>query len=94
MNKTAMSVTGRIVEEVAQCGIKLVASLPDTWISDLIEAFDRDQRFVHVPVNRFVVLEVEPIGKKLKEPPIEGPEMKHLFGRSVERAAGIKIFDE
>lgn len=52
MNKTATSVTGRIVEEVAKCGIKLVASLPDTWISDLIEAFDRDQRFVHVPVNR------------------------------------------
>ena len=52
MNKTATSVTGRIVEEVAKCGIKLVASLPDTWISDLIEVFDRDERFVHVPVNR------------------------------------------
>ncbi|MGH7775269.1 MAG: hypothetical protein ACREQA_23830 [Candidatus Binatia bacterium] len=45
-------ITAQIVEEVAQCRIKLVASLPDTWISDLIEAFDQDQRFIHVPVNR------------------------------------------
>lgn len=47
-----MQITGRIVEEVARCGIKLVASLPDTWIAELIEAFDRDERFTHVPVNR------------------------------------------
>jgi sulfopyruvate decarboxylase alpha subunit len=46
------SVTRQIVEEVAGAGIKLVASLPDTWISDLIEAFDQDPRFIHVPVNR------------------------------------------
>src|SRR3990170_2588945 len=46
------------------------------------------------PGHSFVVLEVEPCGKKLKEPPIEGPEMKYLFGRSVERAAGVRIFDE
>jgi sulfopyruvate decarboxylase alpha subunit len=52
MDKRAMQITGRIVEEVARCGIKLVASLPDTWIAELIEAFDRDERFTHVPVNR------------------------------------------
>lgn len=46
------NVAARIVEETAKCGIKLVASLPDTWISDLIEAFDKDDRFIHVPVNR------------------------------------------
>lgn len=44
--------------------------------------------------HKFVVLEVKPVGKKLKEPPFEGPEMKYLFGRSIERAAGLKIFDE
>ncbi|MBI2357869.1 MAG: hypothetical protein HYV04_02975 [Deltaproteobacteria bacterium] len=49
---------------------------------------------VLVPGHKFVVLEVERVGKKLKEPPFEGPEMKYLFGRSIERAAGIKIFDE
>ena len=48
----ATGITAQIVEEVARCGIRLVASLPDTWISDLIRAFDKDERFVHVPVNR------------------------------------------
>lgn len=52
MRNAATGNTGRIVEEVAGCGIKVVASLPDTWISDLIEAFGRDERFIHVPVNR------------------------------------------
>jgi len=44
--------TRRIVAELAKCGIKLVASLPDDWVSDLIDAIDRDDRFRHVPVNR------------------------------------------
>ena len=52
MAKAATGITTQIVEEVAKCGIQLVASLPDTWISDLIEAFDKDERFLHVPVNR------------------------------------------
>lgn len=49
---------------------------------------------VLVPGHKFVVLEVERVGKKLKEPPMEAPEMKYLFGRSIERASGVKIFDE
>lgn len=52
MDRSIAGITRQIVEEVAGCGIKLVASLPDTWISDLIEAFDEDPRFTHVPVNR------------------------------------------
>ena len=52
MERPKIGVTKQIVEEVAKSGIKLVASLPDTWIADLIEAFDQDQRFTHVPVNR------------------------------------------
>lgn len=52
MDKGATRITGRILDEVARCGVRLVASLPDTWISELIGAFDRDQRFIHVPVNR------------------------------------------
>ena len=47
MAKAATGITAQIVEEVAKCGIQLVASLPDTWISDLIEAFDKDERFLH-----------------------------------------------
>ena len=47
MANAATGITARIVGEVAKCGVKLVASLPDIWISDLIGAFDKDQRFVH-----------------------------------------------
>ncbi len=44
--------TRGIVAELAECGIKLVASLPDDWVCDLIDAIDRDDRFRLVPVNR------------------------------------------
>ena len=42
----------RIGDELADCGVKLVASLPDNWISELIRSIDGDARFRHVPVNR------------------------------------------
>ena len=42
----------RIAEELAKCNVRLVASLPDNWLMDLIDTIDRDQRFVHVRVNR------------------------------------------
>ena len=48
----ADAVTQRIVDAAADCGISLVASLPDGWITRLITQFDRDQRFRHVAVNR------------------------------------------
>lgn len=48
----AAEVARKIVDEAASAGIRLVASLPDTWIAELIQAFDRDSRFLHVPVNR------------------------------------------
>jgi len=41
-----------IADELASCGVKLVASLPDNWIMDVIKTMERDDRFVHVPVNR------------------------------------------
>jgi sulfopyruvate decarboxylase subunit alpha len=42
----------QIADELAACGVKLVASLPDNWVMDLINTIERDERFVHVPVNR------------------------------------------
>jgi len=42
----------RIADELAECGVKLVASLPDNWISELITHLEGDVRFTHVPVNR------------------------------------------
>ena len=41
-----------IAEQCGDAGISLVASLPDDWISLLIDTFDNDAHFNHVPVNR------------------------------------------
>ena len=45
-------VAAAIAAAAADCGISLVASLPDGWITSLIERFEADARFRHVPVNR------------------------------------------
>ena len=42
----------RIADVAAECGISLVASLPDGWITTLITQFANDARFRHVAVNR------------------------------------------
>src|SRR2546421_10619968 len=47
-----METPRRIADELAECGVKLVASLPDNWIGELITHLEGDQRFRHVPVNR------------------------------------------
>ncbi len=52
MSGPSREVAAAIAERVAGCGIELVASLPDGWIAALIEEFDADGRFDHVPVNR------------------------------------------
>jgi sulfopyruvate decarboxylase subunit beta len=59
-------------------------------LEDLQGDFDRAVRGAGYS---FVVLEVEPAGAHLEEPPIEGPEMKYRFGRHIERLAGVKVFD-
>jgi len=41
-----------VIEQIAACGIELVASLPDNWLADVIRGIDKDERFRHVPVNR------------------------------------------
>ena len=46
------NIAANIAEELAGCGVKLVASLPDNWLMGLITTIDRDKRFVHVRVNR------------------------------------------
>jgi sulfopyruvate decarboxylase TPP-binding subunit len=46
------AVAGHIADAAAECGISLVASLPDGWITGLIAHFDGDSRFRHVAVNR------------------------------------------
>jgi sulfopyruvate decarboxylase subunit beta len=59
-----------------------------------IEALARDfDQTVRVEGYTFIVLEVEPAGRRLEEPPIEGPEMKYRFGRHIEQLTGVKVFD-
>lgn len=58
-------------------------------LDDLRRDFDR---VVRGGGPSLVVLEVEPVGRKLHEAPIEGPDLKYRFGRAVERAAGIRVF--
>jgi sulfopyruvate decarboxylase subunit alpha len=41
-----------LIDAAADCGISLVASLPDGWITPLIGKLEADTRFRHVPVNR------------------------------------------
>jgi sulfopyruvate decarboxylase TPP-binding subunit len=48
----ADKVAQRIADVAAGCGISLVASLPDGWITRLITQFAGDARFRHVAVNR------------------------------------------
>src|ERR1044071_10190083 len=41
-----------IADQIAACGVKLVASLPDKWLMDVIDTVKTDSRFIHVSVNR------------------------------------------
>lgn len=50
-DKTAAIAT-QIADELSSCGVKLVASLPDNWLMDVIETISGDRRFIHIPVNR------------------------------------------
>jgi len=52
VTEKAATVATRIADELASCGVKLVASLPDNWLMDVIKTIEHDDRFTHVPVNR------------------------------------------
>src|SRR5947209_17203536 len=52
MNDKPSDIGRRIADELAGCGVKLVASLPDNWLTGVIDAVERDDRFLHIPVNR------------------------------------------
>ena len=41
-----------VADQAADCGVELVASLPDNWMAEVIRTFDKDNRFRHILVNR------------------------------------------
>jgi sulfopyruvate decarboxylase subunit alpha len=47
-----LNVAKLITEQLVECPIKLVASLPDNWINPLLDAVDAEKRLTHIPVNR------------------------------------------
>jgi sulfopyruvate decarboxylase subunit beta len=59
-------------------------------VDGLAQALDE---ILLVPGHIFAVLEVEPLGRRLPSPPLDGPEMKFRFGRYLERTGSPQIFD-
>jgi thiamine pyrophosphate-dependent acetolactate synthase large subunit-like protein len=48
---------------------------------------------VRDPGHAFAVLHVEPLGRHLQSPSLDGPEVKFRFGRYLERTGGRPVFD-
>ena len=44
--------------------------------------------------HAFSVLEVAPLGERVPDPPMDGPECKFRFGRYLERTYGVKVFSD
>ena len=42
MNEKPSDIAEHIADELAACGVKLVASLPDNWLTGVIDALDLD----------------------------------------------------
>jgi hypothetical protein len=48
MTGTKHDIGWKIANELATCGVKLIASLPDNWLMDVIDTVKRDERFRHM----------------------------------------------
>jgi len=59
-------------------------------IEGLAQALDE---ILTAPGYVFTVLHVEPLGRRLHSPPLDGPELKLRFGRYLERSGGPAVFD-
>jgi sulfopyruvate decarboxylase subunit beta len=74
-------------------GMARAAGLERVYRFDTIEALDAGLAEVMRPGHTFTVLEVEPLGRHVPSPPLDGPEVKFRFGRYLERTGGKRIFD-
>ena len=70
------------------------AGLQRVYEFDSLDGLERGlEEILAVPGHCFSVLHVEPVGHHVESPPIDGPEVKAMFGRHLERSCGLKIFD-
>lgn len=74
-------------------GMARAAGLARVYRFATIEALAGGLAEVMRPGHAFAVLEVEPLGRHLPSPPLDGPEVKFRFGRYLERTGGPPIFD-
>ena len=61
--------------------------------ADVQTMMARLDEIIKQPGHTFTVLDVEPLGRRVHSPPLDGPEVKFRFGRYLERRGGPQIFD-
>ena len=75
---------------VDYAGMAKAAGIERVYEFSTVEGFDE---IIKVPGHAFAVLNVEPLGRHLPSPPLDGPEVKFRFGRYLERTGGRPVFD-
>jgi sulfopyruvate decarboxylase subunit beta len=70
------------------CGIERIYDF--ATLQGLVQGLDD---MIKAPGYAFAVLRVDPLGRHLPSPPLDGPEVKFRFGRYLERTGGRPVFD-
>jgi sulfopyruvate decarboxylase subunit beta len=70
------------------CGIERIYDF--ATLEGLAQGLDD---MIKAPGHAFAVLRVDPLGRHLPSPPLDGPEVKFRFGRYLERTGGRPVFD-
>src|SRR6266566_5047697 len=84
----------RFQEHVDYAAVARAAGVERVYGSATVEGLGQAlDEILGVPGHVFVVLDVEPLGRQLPSPPLDGPELKFRFGRYLERTLGRQIFD-
>ena len=79
---------------VDYAGMALAAGIERVYAFSTVEGLAQGlDDMVRVPGHAFAVLEVDPLGRHLPSPPLDGPEVKFRFGRYLERTGGRPVFD-
>ena len=81
-------------QHVDYAGLARAAGLQRVYaFSDIESMKSKLEEIIRQPGHTFTVLDVEPLGRRVHSPPLDGPEVKFRFGRNLERRGGPQIFD-